>query len=73
MCIRINIFSFKIKTANSKKQKKGNKTRQNANESKKEKGKSVENPTGYDDIVCEFDLRAFNVLARVVNFSWLFI
>ena len=33
---------------------------------------SVENLTGYDDIVCEFALCTFNLLYRFVNFSWLF-
>ena len=31
----------------------------------------VENLTGYDDIVSVFALCTFNLLDRVVNFSWL--
>ena len=34
---------------------------------------SAENLTGHDHMVCEFALRTFNLLDRVVNFSWLFI
>ena len=65
MCIRIYIFLLK---KNKKKQedKKSKKT-------KEEKRISVENLTGYEDIVCEFALCTFNLLTRVVNFSWLFI
>ena len=40
---------------------------------RKEKGISVENLTGYDDIVCDFAMCAFNLLDRVLNFSWLLI
>ena len=58
MCIRIYIFIFK-KTEPTK-------------ETKEEKRISVENLTGYDDIVCEFALCTFNIRDRVVNFSWLF-
>ena len=49
------------------------KRQEKANETIEEKGLSVENLTGYDDIVCEFALCTFNLLDRVVNFSWLFI
>ena len=34
---------------------------------------SVEILTGCDDTVCEFALCTFNVIDRVVNFSWLFV
>ena len=47
--------------------------RQKEKETKEKKRVSVENLTGYDDIVCEFALCTFNLLDRVVNFSWLFI
>ena len=40
---------------------------------RKEKGISVENLTGYHDIVCDFAMCAFNLLDRVLNFSWLLI
>ena len=33
----------------------------------------AENLNGCDDIVCEFGLYTFNLVDRVVNFSWLFI
>ena len=66
MCIRIHISN-----KNNKKIKITR--RQKANESKVEKRVSVENLTGYDDIVCEFALCTFNLFYRVVNFSWLFI
>ena len=46
--------------------------RQKTNETKEQKRTSVENLTGYYDIVCEFALFTFNLLDRVVNFSWLF-
>ena len=64
---------------NCKKKKKKKKTaREKSKKKKKKKTKeekriSVKNLTGYDDIVCEFALRTFNLLDRVVNFSWLFI
>ena len=58
MCIRIYIFNFKKK--------------QKAKETKEEKRISVENLTGFDDIVWEFALCTFNLLHRVVNFFWLF-
>ena len=38
---------------------------------RKEKKISVGNLAGYDNIVCEFALSTFNLLHRVVNFSWL--
>ena len=58
MCIRIYIFLIK----------KNNKTRrQKAKETKEEKIISVENLTGYDDIVCEFALCTFNLFDRVMN------
>ena len=49
------------------------KRQEKANETIEEKGLSVENLMGYDDIVCEFAMCTFNLLDRVVNFSWLFI
>ena len=60
MCIRIYI-------------KKKQEDKKKAKETKEEKIISVENLTGYDDIVCEFVLGTFNLLDRVVSFSWLFI
>ena len=66
-----NIFIF---TFLKQKTKKPLKTRrQNGEETKEEKRIYVENLTEYDDIVCEFTLRTFDLLDRVVNFSWLFI
>ena len=47
--------------------------RQKAKETAEEKRISVENLTGYDNILCEFALCTFNLLDRVVNFFWLFI
>ena len=61
MCIRIPVLNLKTKIG------------QKAKETKEEKRISVENLTGYDDIVREFALCTFNLLDRVVNFSWLFI
>ena len=61
--MRIRIYVFNLKTN----EKKIVTRRQKAKRSKDKKGISVENLTGYDGIVCEFDLD------RVVNFSWLFI
>ena len=52
--------------------KKKESMRQKTNETKEQKRTSVENLTGYYDIVCEFALFTFNLLDRVVNFSWLF-
>ena len=51
MCIRINIFSFK-KTKTKKIRTKW----QKAKETQEEKRISMESLTGYNDIVCEFDL-----------------
>ena len=59
MCIRIYIINY-IK-----------KKRQKTEETKEEKRISVENLTGYNDIVCEFALCTFNLLDRAANFSWL--
>ena len=64
VCIRIYIFNI-IKKKRTQRLKK-------ANETKEEKRISVENLTGYVDIVCEFALRTFNLLDQVVNFSGLF-
>ena len=61
MFFRIYTFNFKIEKKKKKKKK------------RKEKGISAENLTGYDDIVCEFAMCAFNLLDRVLNFSWLLI
>ena len=47
--------------------------REKAKETKEEKGIFLENLTGYNDIVCEFALYAFDLLDRVMNFSWFFI
>ena len=60
------IFDLKQKT----KREKNKKRKKKAKETKEEKGISVEIFTGYDDIVCEFSQCAFNLLDRVVNFSW---
>ena len=66
-----NIFIFNFL---KKKKKKPKKTRrQNGEETKEEKRIYVENLTEFDDIVCEFTLCIFDLLDRVVNFSWLFI
>ena len=46
---------------------------QKAKETKEGKRIYVENPKGYDDIVCDFALCIFNLLDRVLNFWWLFI
>ena len=67
MCIRIYFdFLKKIKKKQNKKTKK-------AKAAKEERRISVENLTGYDDIVCKFALCTFKLLDRVVNFSRLFI
>ena len=67
--MRIRIYVFNLKTN----EKKIVTRRQKAKRSKDKKGISVENLTGYDDIVCEFAMCAFNLLDRVLNFSWLLI
>ena len=64
MYIRIYIFNYQIKKIMRQKK---------AKETKEEKITFVENLTGYDDISCEFALSTFNLLDRVVNFSWVFI
>ena len=46
--------------------------REKVKETKEEKGISLENLMGYNDIVCEFTLYTFNLLDRVMNFSWFF-
>ena len=51
---------------------KANIRRQKAKEIIEEKRISVENLTGYNDIICDFALCTFNLLDRVVNFCWLF-
>ena len=56
------IFNRKAKTQNKKTKK--------TKETKEEKRISVENVTGYNDIVCKC---TFNSVNRVVNFSWLVI
>ena len=75
MCIRVYILNFKTKqnnNNNNKNNKKSKKTKK-VKESKEEKRISAESLTGYDDIVCQFTLCTFNLLDRVVNFSWFFI
>ena len=67
MCIRIYIFN--LQKAKQNKQSR----RLKAKETKEEKRISVENLTGYDDIICDFALCTFNLLDRVVSFSMLFI
>ena len=61
-----NIY-FQFKKQNKKTR------RQKAKGTKEAKIISVENLTGYNDIVCEFAPCAFNLPDRVVNFLWLFI
>ena len=58
-----------------KKKQEGKKKRKEKEKKKKEpkKKRKYENLTGYDGIVCEFALCTFNLLDRVLNFSWLFI
>ena len=65
----VSEYIFLIK----KKQQKATTGRQKAKETKKEKRISVENLTGYDDIVYELALCTFELLDRVVNLSGLFI
>ena len=72
MYIKICIFNFK-KQQQQQQQQTQKTRRQKAKETKEEKTISVENLTGHDDIVCEFALCTFNLLDRVVNFSWLLI
>ena len=62
-----NIYFFQ-----KKKERKKKKTKK-VQATKEEKRITVENLTGYDDIVCKFALCTFNLLDRVMNFSWLFI
>ena len=57
MCVRIYILNFK----NIKTKKTTKKRIQKANETAEEERISVENLTGYDDIVCEFVLCNFNL------------
>ena len=38
-----------------------------------EKGMSLKNLMGYNDIVCKFHMCTFNVLDRAVSFSCMFI
>ena len=64
-CIRLYILNFKIKTNIT--------SRQIAKETKEKKIICAENVTGYDNFVCEFAFCTFNLLNRVMNFSWLFI
>ena len=52
MCINMFLISKKTKKQEDKK----------AKETKEEKRISLENLTGYDNIVCEFALCTFNVL-----------
>ena len=76
MCVRIYIFDFKTKQ--KKQTNKETKTttiirKQKAKETKEEKRISVKNLTEYDDIVCEYALRTFNLFDRDMDFSWWFI
>ena len=73
-CVSKYIF-FNPKMFNSKKKKRRESERakrQKVNETKKVKGISEENLTGFDDIMCEFVLCTLNLLYRV-NFFALFI
>ena len=65
----VSEFMFLI----SKIQKQTNKQKrmQKAKETTEEKRFSVENLTGYDDIVCEFILCNFNLPDQIFNFSLL--
>ena len=66
--------AFPLIKTKAKKQKKTKNTKtENAKETKEEKGVSVKNLTGYDDIVCRFALCTFKLLDRVLTFSWLLI
>ena len=60
-CVSENIVLIKNKKIINNKTK--------AEETKEEKRISVESPTGYDDIVCEFARYAFKLLDQVVNIS----
>ena len=71
MCIRIYLFNYK--KSKQKRKKKTNKKTKKAKECKEKKRMYVKNLTAYDDIVCEFALRTFNLLNHLVIFSWLFI
>ena len=66
MCIRIYIFIFKKTKPKITRRKK-------AKETKEEKRMSVENLTGYNDIVFEFAMCTFNLFDRAVSLPWLFI
>ena len=55
-----------------KRQRQRQRQRQKVHETKKVKGISEENLTGFDDIMCEFVLCTFNLHYRV-NFFALFI
>ena len=77
MCIGMYIFCLK-----KPHKQKGKETKQETEKPKKPKKKrrkeisllwtvSVENLTGYDDIVCEFALSSFNLRDQAVNFAWL--
>ena len=69
------MFLISKTTTGTKKQKqKQNKkaTTQKTKKPKEEKGLSVENLTEYDDNVSEFAQCTFDLLHRVVNFSWFF-
>ena len=67
MCIGIYIFNLKTKKKKAKKIR-----RQKAKETKGEKKISVENLTGYYNIISKFALCTFNLLDGVVNFTWMF-
>ena len=66
MCIGIYIFNKKTQQKQTRKPKKLHKTRrQKAKETKDEKRMSVENLTGYDDVVCKFALCTLFVAANL--------
>ena len=67
MCIGIYIFNLKTKAKKAKKIR-----RQKAKETKGKKKISVENLTGYYNIISKFALCTFNLLDGVVNFTWMF-
>ena len=73
LCFQRNreIFSSLLLLLADKVRKK--KRQKKAKETKEEKSISVEDLTGYDDIVCEFALGTFHLLDRVVSFSQLLI
>ena len=76
MYMRIYISNFENGNKTRRQKRKQNKTKIIIIINKRtteEKILSVENLTGYDDIVCDFALGTFNLLDRIASFSWLFI